>query len=193
MANARDDLGCTLEHIVAEVRNVYADRIIELTTSLQHPVDCDPQRVAQLLGNLLSNAMTHGDPDAPVRVAWSSDAVAFEVWVENACAPIDPETLRRLFHPFTRGTFNQPQAGARAGSLHRRGDCQGAWRNAHRHVERRGHTLLFRMPPSGPGPRGSRPLSRAEATDQTWAFIRHPQPVGGMNDATPSVPVLDPG
>ncbi len=106
-----DDLGCTLEHIVAEVRNVYADRIIELTTSLQHPVECDPQRVAQLLGNLLSNAMTHGDPDEPVRVAWSSDAAAFEVWVENACAPIDAETLRRLFQPFTRGTFNRPRPG----------------------------------------------------------------------------------
>jgi signal transduction histidine kinase len=106
-----DDLACTLEYIVTEVRNVYADRIIELTASLQHPVECDHQRVAQLLCNLLSNAMTHGDPEEPVRVAWSSDATAFEVRVENACKPIDPETLRRLFRPFTRGTFSQPRPG----------------------------------------------------------------------------------
>lgn len=106
-----DDLAFTLEHIVSEVRHIYPDRIIELDASLQYPVECDHRRAAQLLGNLLSNAMTHGDSDAPVRVAWSSDATTFEICVENACAPIAPETLRRLFRPFTRGTFNQPRPG----------------------------------------------------------------------------------
>ncbi|MFC4525784.1 GAF domain-containing sensor histidine kinase [Dyella halodurans] len=106
-----DELAVSLEHVVSEVRSIYPDRRIELTISLRHPVLCDRQRVAQLLCNLLSNALVHGIADAPVKVSLSSDASAFEVAVENACAPIAPETLGRLFQPFTRGTFAEPRPG----------------------------------------------------------------------------------
>ena len=133
-----DELAGTLEHIVSEVHSIYSERTIELTCALEHPVCCDRQRVAQLLGNLLSNALIHGQPDAPVKVALASDEKAFEVSVENACAPIEPEILGRLFKPFTRGTFAEPRPGlglglfisseiarAHGGTLEARSDLSG--------------------------------------------------------------------
>ena len=50
---------------------------------IDQPVNCDRARIAQLLSNLLANALTHGAPDAPVRVSASSDGDVFELSVEN--------------------------------------------------------------------------------------------------------------
>ncbi len=62
----------------------------------------DPDRVAQVLGNLVFNAIQHGQVDAPVRttVRATDAAVLLEVW--NAGEPIPAELLPRLFDPFKR-------------------------------------------------------------------------------------------
>jgi len=64
----------------------------------------DADRVAQLVGNLVANAMTYGRKDAPVTVRSRIDADRFEVSVHNVGEPIPPQQQERMFQPLVRGT-----------------------------------------------------------------------------------------
>jgi sigma-B regulation protein RsbU (phosphoserine phosphatase) len=64
---------------------------------------CDPGRLAQLLSNLLANAVTHGHAGTPVVARARSDGETFELSVSNAGDPIPAATVERLFQPFFRG------------------------------------------------------------------------------------------
>lgn len=57
-----------LQQIVAEIRLIYPKREITTLFKITTPVNCDSDRLAQLLSNLLANALTHGDPNFPVHV-----------------------------------------------------------------------------------------------------------------------------
>lgn len=91
-----------LLHVVSELRAVWPDRVIEAEIDLRGPVECDHARIAQLLSNLLANALTHGAVDRPVVVKASVQAGRFELEVANAGEPIPQATLERLFQPFFR-------------------------------------------------------------------------------------------
>jgi len=60
----------------------------------------DPERVAQVVSNLVGNAITHGTGAVHVAVVGEDDGVRLEV--ANAGDPIAPEELPRIFQPFTR-------------------------------------------------------------------------------------------
>lgn len=92
-----------IESVVSELRVIAPDRRIEVVSSVPMPIVVDPHRIAQLLSNLVGNALTHGAPDAPVRIEAAVVGDALELSVANAGAPI-PERLRPyLFQPFVRG------------------------------------------------------------------------------------------
>jgi sigma-B regulation protein RsbU (phosphoserine phosphatase) len=71
----------------------------------------DGDRLAQLVGNLVANAMAYGRPEAPVTVTSSIGPALFWLAVHNEGTPIPPETLPGLFQPMARGD----NAGASAG------------------------------------------------------------------------------
>lgn len=100
-----------LEHTVSEIQRANPDKEIIVSTSLLHTFQCDRQRIAQLLGNLVSNAVNHGARESPVRVSLRSDENEFELAVTNSGEPIDHEKIGRLFEPFTRGTSAAPNPG----------------------------------------------------------------------------------
>jgi phosphoserine phosphatase RsbU/P len=93
----------TLLQVVEELRAVWVDRVIETRFALDDAVDCDHGRLAQLLSNLLGNALTHGDSSEPVRVEAETGAGSLVLSVANSGTPIPPETVDRLFQPFYRG------------------------------------------------------------------------------------------
>lgn len=64
----------------------------------------DSDRVAQLTGNLIANAMAYGNAGAPVTVRTTVTAGQFEVAVHNDGAPIPPQAQAALFQPMVRGT-----------------------------------------------------------------------------------------
>jgi signal transduction histidine kinase len=111
MLERSQDLVGDLEHIVSEIQRAHPERQIIVKTSLQHAFQCDRRRIAQLLGNLISNAVIHGATDRPVHVSLYSDESEFELSVANAGEPIEPEKLARLFEPFTRGSVVAPNPG----------------------------------------------------------------------------------
>ena len=78
------------------------------------PCVADANRLAQLLGNLVSNAMTYGRPDAPVTVTSTVEAASFSVAVHNLGVSIPVEAQARLFQPMTRGA-NAAQVGRSVG------------------------------------------------------------------------------
>jgi PAS domain S-box-containing protein len=64
----------------------------------------DADRLAQVVGNLVSNALHHGRPDTPVRVRIHGIGPEVCLSVRNDGVPIPPETQATLFQPFRRGT-----------------------------------------------------------------------------------------
>ncbi len=77
-----------------------------------HPPDStraevDQERIAQLLSNLIGNAVEHGDPSRPVDVCLSAGEHMFEIRVHNYGMPIAPDLLRVLFDPFHRTTVRE--------------------------------------------------------------------------------------
>ena len=105
------DLAATLLHIVDELQASHRDRHIRFECDLSAPVYCDPQRIGQLLSNLLANALTHGASDKPVHVRASIEANQFRLDISNEGPPIPPETLKRLFQPFSHAGNDAAPAG----------------------------------------------------------------------------------
>jgi signal transduction histidine kinase len=105
------ELAQALEQVVAELRTAQPERRIVSDIVLAEIVAADGRRIAQLFSNLLSNALTHGSDQSPVRVQALTRDGRFELSVANAGAPIPAETLSRLFHPFTRASTRPLQEG----------------------------------------------------------------------------------
>lgn len=70
--------------------------------------DCvaDPDRLAQLVGNLVSNALAYGAPDRPVTVESRMRQQLFEIEVHNHGTPIPADRIERLFEPMERGSHD---------------------------------------------------------------------------------------
>ena len=66
------DLRATFEHVIAELAS--RNRRVDLDLQLTVPVHCDRQRIAQLLSDLVGNALSYGDPSVRVRVGESQRA-----------------------------------------------------------------------------------------------------------------------
>jgi signal transduction histidine kinase len=64
-------------------------------------LDGDPERLTQVLANLVGNALAHGAP--PVRVTVEGAPAEVVLQVSNAGAPIPAAFLPRVFEPFTSG------------------------------------------------------------------------------------------
>lgn len=103
------DAGATLEQVVDELRGVYPQRVIEARIAPDLHLRCDPERIAQLLSNLLKNALVHGSAQAPVRVAASMVEGEFVLSVANEGPELPQEVIDGLFKPYWR-------AAARSGS-----------------------------------------------------------------------------
>lgn len=65
--------------------------------------DVDPERVKQVLANLLANALQHGEPGTPVELTIGGQEGRVSISVHNHGRPIPASDLPRLFEPFRRG------------------------------------------------------------------------------------------
>jgi signal transduction histidine kinase len=106
-------IGDELRHVIAEVQSAHRDRVIKIDMDIGEPVICDRRRIGQMLGNLLTNAVTHGDPHLAVTVSARADAQSFELSVTNGAPEIFPDVLHRLFQPFCKkkSTSSAPTGG----------------------------------------------------------------------------------
>lgn len=100
-----------LRHVVEELEASQPSREIVCDFHLPEPVSFDVGRMGQLVSNLLANALTHGDPKAPVRLGARLSGETVQVWVANSGEPIPPKAMERLFQPFFRGEVRASQQG----------------------------------------------------------------------------------
>lgn len=96
-------LKAAFEQVIAELRGDHPDSEIFADLALDGPLLVDAGRMAQLLSNLLKNALVHGEPGRPVRVRAAQQGGALEIIVVNEGPAIPQETLSQLFKPFWRG------------------------------------------------------------------------------------------
>lgn len=90
------------QDVVTEMRLIYPKREIITLFEITEPVNCDSHRIAQLLSNLLANALTHGDANSPVHIHAGHNGGNLELSVCNNGNPIPADLQENLFAPFTR-------------------------------------------------------------------------------------------
>jgi signal transduction histidine kinase len=104
-------LAAMLEQVIAELQAAWPDRTILTEITLSRTVVCDGARISQLLSNLLGNALTHGASDSPIWIRVRSNDNDFELSVANRGKPIPPDSIERLFEPFSRAATDQAPEG----------------------------------------------------------------------------------
>ncbi|NMO17981.1 PAS domain-containing protein [Pyxidicoccus fallax] len=105
------DLNALVRTVVEEVRLANPGRRIDVETSGSGAGDWDVDRLAQVLTNLLNNALRYGEQDTPVQVETRTEDGVVELRVHNEGEPIRPEVLPILFEPMRRGMGNgQPRS-----------------------------------------------------------------------------------
>jgi sigma-B regulation protein RsbU (phosphoserine phosphatase) len=108
---AVDDVAALAAQVVAEVAGANPGRTLRLAAVDAGAAVLDRTRVAQLMSNLVGNAVQHSPADVPVevRVEGAGDYVRFSV--TNAGDPIPPELIPRLFEPYVRAGGDRPRHG----------------------------------------------------------------------------------
>ena len=106
-----DNLEDTLTHTVSELSGLHPQRAIQTDINIKGLVDCDPERIAQLLSNLLINAIVHGDPAQMIDVKSTIEDGIFSLSVSNGGEPITPEKIDKLFKPFWQNESNKKTGG----------------------------------------------------------------------------------
>jgi signal transduction histidine kinase len=92
-----------LEQVIEEFRVAAPGRRLDADFAGVGDVAADPARIAQLLSNLLANAVSHGAKDGWIRVATTMENGDFVLSIANAGPPIPQDIRIRLFRPFVRG------------------------------------------------------------------------------------------
>lgn len=104
VSKAHIDLHQSVADTIEELRHIYPARALNHQRVGSGGCVADADRLAQLLGNLVSNAMTYGLAEAPVTVVSTVADKTFTITVHNQGAPIPPEVQSALFHPMTRAS-----------------------------------------------------------------------------------------
>jgi signal transduction histidine kinase len=104
------DLEDALRHVISEVQNIHPDRTIASSIGDLRSVHCDRERVAQLLSNLVANAVAHGDPDGPIDISAQINKGQFVLSVKNQ-GLIAEDALPHLFRPYSRPASGTPRTG----------------------------------------------------------------------------------
>jgi signal transduction histidine kinase len=106
-----DKLHLAFEQVIEELRGVHPERRIVAQLEPIATLLCDRGRMAQMLSNLLNNALVHGDPATPVEVVAREENGVFQLTVTNAGPRIPDEVKRQLFKPFWRGSVKVAREG----------------------------------------------------------------------------------
>jgi PAS domain S-box-containing protein len=97
------DLGALCRSVAEEHEASHPGRQVRASGAPEVHGQWDPDRLSQILANLLSNALDYSPRDSAVDVSWRADGERAVVQVANEGAPIPPALLPTLFDPFRRG------------------------------------------------------------------------------------------
>jgi PAS domain S-box-containing protein len=89
-------------HVLEELEAVHLDRELRLRAEGDFQGTWDPDRLAQLLGNLGKNALDYSPADTPVDFTLHDEGGTLCVEVHNEGPPIPQQLLAGIFEPFRR-------------------------------------------------------------------------------------------
>jgi sigma-B regulation protein RsbU (phosphoserine phosphatase) len=99
------DLHTAMAETIDELRGVYPARQLEHQRVGEGLCQADINRLEQLVGNLVSNAIAYGSSEHPVTVTSSVTEGSFSVAVHNRGTPIPTAAQAALFQPLARGSI----------------------------------------------------------------------------------------
>jgi signal transduction histidine kinase len=102
--------------IVEDFRSIHPTREIRYEPGDTGEVDWDPDRIEQVLENLVGNALKYSPERTPVRLGWTRAPGEIVIEVQNGGTPIPSSLLPHVFEPFRRGV-HQDTAGSRGVGL----------------------------------------------------------------------------
>ena len=111
------DLASQLEQELEMVKHRAGERGLELRLSAPKntsPVAADPERLHQILDNLLDNAVKYAPEGTAIKIAALSNISGVEVVVANATGPHKPD-VERIFERFYRADPSRSAAAAGVG------------------------------------------------------------------------------
>lgn len=117
MEVAQTDIAQVATAAADELRLSKPDRTIEIVADGSVTGMWDEGRIAQVLSNLIGNAVQHSKSDAPITVRVCGGQAQAEVSVHNYGEPIDPHAIGMIFDPLVRVGCNPHQPGNPDSSL----------------------------------------------------------------------------
>jgi len=107
-------VGALLAEAAAFARTLPGDHPVKTVIEARGQVWADPERIGQVLRNLLSNAATYSQPGTPIELRALSNGRRIRIEVADQGYGIPPEELERIFEKYHRGRHGR---GQRAGGL----------------------------------------------------------------------------
>ncbi|MET0404939.1 MAG: ATP-binding protein [Cystobacter sp.] len=98
------DLNAIVRQVVEELEMAHPDRRIELHHEGQSQGNWDADRIVQLVGNLLSNALHYSPGDTPVEISTRREGAEAILLVHNQGSPIPATQQASIFEPMQRAT-----------------------------------------------------------------------------------------
>lgn len=102
-----------VEEVVDECQASAPGRVIRIGHAGDETGTWDPERIAQVITNLVGNALQHGSPGAPIIVESRISGGDAVLTVANEGPGISVTDMPKLFEPYHRGS----NAGSRGGSM----------------------------------------------------------------------------
>ncbi|HZG44499.1 MAG TPA: sensor histidine kinase, partial [Longimicrobium sp.] len=105
-------MGKVVHEVVDELAALHPQRTIEVHARGEERGEWDAARIAQVLANLVGNALEHGSAGTPVTVTVGGGDEEITVAVHNRGPAIPAEQLKGIFHPMKP---REPMASAASG------------------------------------------------------------------------------
>jgi PAS domain S-box-containing protein len=98
------DLGAVVGAAIDEVAPTFPERVVELATEGDTHGLWDADRIAQVVSNLVTNALKYSPSGTPVKVRASRHDDTVQLTIHNEGPPIPEERLGAIFEPLQRAT-----------------------------------------------------------------------------------------
>ncbi|MGH8714237.1 MAG: ATP-binding protein [Casimicrobiaceae bacterium] len=145
---SRVDLATICAEELEQIRAAYPYSRLQLEVVGDCRGSWDGARVQQLLGNLVVNAIHHGDSDGLVRVQIVGREAGVRIEVSNNGPAIDAARLAELFEPLARGIGNKRHPGFGLGLYIVREIAKGHGGTAHASSDEQQTVFTVQLPRS---------------------------------------------